>query len=189
MSRPERMLEAVLWNARFVVLAAVAGSLLASLAMFFVATVDTFLMIGALARYPDPALEEAARRALHDATVKHVVEIIDGYLLAAVLLIFGLGLYELFVSRIEAGRAAETGRSVLLIRDLDDLKNRLGKVILMILVVTFFERMVLIQLRDARDLLFFGAGVALVAAALWLAHASQDRRRAGDDVARPRAQE
>lgn len=170
MGRLERAFEAVIWNSRFVVLFAVAGSLVASLGMFWVATVDTVLMIGHLAGYADPSISTGARKAVHDETVTHVVEIVDAYLLAAVLLIFALGLYELFVSRIDAAKQA--GR-VLFVRSLDDLKNRLGKVILMILVVTFFERVVAVPTRSAIDLLSFAGGVALVAGALWLSHASE----------------
>jgi len=71
-------------------------------------------------------------------TVTHVVEIVDGYLLATILLIFSLGLYELFIGKIEKAEQSETSSSVLLIHRLDDLKNRLAKVILMILIVTVF---------------------------------------------------
>jgi uncharacterized membrane protein YqhA len=176
----ERMFEAVLWNGRFAVLAGVFGSLVASVAMFYVATIDTVLMAAHLAGYASPRLAEGERRALHDATLRHVVEIIDGYLLAAVLLIFGFGLYELFVSRIDPARRSEAGASVLRVRDLDDLKNRLGKVVLMILVVTFFERVVVVPISSATDLLALAAGIALAAAALWLAHASEEKRHRAD---------
>ena len=70
--------------------------------------------------------------------VAHVVEVVDGYLLAAIMLIFALGLYELFVSRIEIAEGSEFAERLLLIRSLDDLKDRLAKVVLLILVVKFF---------------------------------------------------
>ncbi len=57
---------------------------------------------------------------------------------------------------------------MLVIRSLDDLKSRLGKVVLMILVVTFFERLLAVRAASPLDVLCVGAGVALVAVALWL---------------------
>lgn len=96
------------------VLAAVIISLISSLAMFYMATIDY------------PTLDDVARLELRSATITHVVELIDGYLLAIVLLIFGLGLYELFISKIDAAEEPENSSQVLLINSLDDLKGSAG---------------------------------------------------------------
>jgi hypothetical protein len=47
------------------------------------------------------------------------------------MLIFALGLYELFVSRIEIAEGSEFAERRLLIRSLDDLKDHLAKVVLL----------------------------------------------------------
>lgn len=65
------------------------------------ASVDAWIMISHLGEYISLDLSAEARAELRSSTVTHVVEIIDGYLLATVLLIFSLGLYELFISKIE----------------------------------------------------------------------------------------
>jgi uncharacterized membrane protein YqhA len=176
MKTAERLFESALWNSRLVVLAAVVASVAASLAMFYVATVDTVYTVIHLAPYADPSLGDEARKAIREGTVTHIVEIVDGYLLAAVLLIFGLGLYELFVSKIEAAEASGAQGNVLFIRDLDDLKNRLAKVILMILVVNFFEHALVIQTPGAIELLYLGGGIALVGLALFLTHAADGKK-------------
>jgi uncharacterized membrane protein YqhA len=54
---------------------------------------------------------------------------------------------------------------------LDDLKGSLGKVILMILIVSLFEQPMGIEYSSALDLLFLGVGIILVAGALFLTHA------------------
>lgn len=180
----ERIFESILFNSRFVVLVAVISSLVGSLAMFYVATVDTWITVSHLVHYADPSLTDAARRAIHDSTVGHVVEIVDGFLLATVLLIFSLGLYELFVSKIDFADAKHA-ENVLVIRDLDDLKNRLAKVILMILVVTFFERVIGIEMDEPLDILYFAAGIALVGAALWFAHAAESKKKHVENPAAP----
>ncbi|WP_246345570.1 YqhA family protein [endosymbiont of Lamellibrachia barhami] len=95
------MFENFLWNSRLVVVTAVLASLAAALAMFYMTSVDAFYMIGHLMHYASPDLTAEARVVLRSETVTHVVEIVDGYLLATVLLIFSLGLYELFISKID----------------------------------------------------------------------------------------
>ncbi len=171
----ETLFENFLWSSRLVVLTAVLSSLLASLAMFYMATVDAFYMVSHLSHYADSAMDATARTALHAETVTHIVEIVDGYLLATVLLIFALGLYELFISEIDAAEGAETSSSVLLIKSLDDLKARLAKVILMILIVKFFEHTVSMHFETPLDLLYMAGGIALIGLALYLSHAGDGK--------------
>lgn len=166
----EKIFESFLWKSRLVVLAAVIISLVSSLAMFYMATIDSAYMISHLIEYP--TLADAERIALRSTTITHVVELIDGYLLAIVLLIFALGLYELFISKIDDAETAENASQVLLINSLDDLKSRLSKVIVMILIVKFFEHALGMRFESPIDLLAFAGGIALIGLALYLTHAS-----------------
>ena len=170
-----RMFEKFLWNSRFVVLAAVIASLFSGLAMFYIATVDAFYMILHLVDYASPSLDIESRHALRGETITHVVEIVDGYLLATILLIFALGLYELFISPIKEAEGSETASSVLVIHSLDDLKNRLGKVILMILIVKFFEHAIAMKFKEPLDLVYLSAGIALIGLAIYLSHAAEKK--------------
>jgi len=173
----ESLFEKILWNSRYVVIAAVVISLFSSLAMFYMATIDAIVMISHLGEYASLSLSGEERAALRSSTVTHVVEIIDGYLLATVLLIFSLGLYELFISKIDAAENANVSGNVLVIHSLDDLKARLAKVILMILIVKFFENAVTIHYTDALSLLYLAAGIALIGLALYLTHASESHEK------------
>ncbi|MGF1547298.1 MAG: YqhA family protein [Thiotrichales bacterium] len=166
----ERFFESLLWNSRLVVVLAVVASLLVAFAMFFIATVDAWYLISHLGDYTEAKLTEEARVALRAVMVTHVVEIIDGYLLATVMLIFSLGLYELFISKLEQAGRYEQSSKVLLISSLDDLKSRLGKVVLMILIVKFFEHALGMSFDTPLHLLEFAAGVALIGLALYLSH-------------------
>jgi len=74
--------ETLIWNTRFIVLAAVIISLLASIALFYMTSVDAFYMLKHLVDYASPTMTEAMRNEIHDATITHIVEIVDGYLLA-----------------------------------------------------------------------------------------------------------
>ena len=174
MNTLKRLFERALWNSRFIVVIAVVASMAAAIAVFWITTVDVWYAVTHILGYADPALSAEARRALHDDTVTHVVEVVDGYLLATVMLIFALGMYELFVSDIDDARRSRTSSRILLIETLDDLKNRLAKVILMILIVSLFEHAVKMKMETPVDLLAFGGAIALVGLALYLTHVSEN---------------
>jgi len=169
----ELMFERMLWNSRLVVIAAVIASLLTGIGVFYVATVDAYYMLSHLAEYASPALDATARSDLRASLITHVVEIVDGYLLATVMLIFSLGLYELFISKIDEAEGGELASKVLVINSLDDLKARLSKVILMILIVKFFEHAISMSFDNPMQLLYLAGGIALIGLALYLSHASE----------------
>jgi uncharacterized membrane protein YqhA len=168
----ERIFESALWHSRFIVIVAVIASLITAFAMFFLASVDAFFLVSHLGEYLSADLVGEARKDFRAETVTHVVEIIDGYLLATVLLIFALGLYELFISKIEQAESSETP-SVLAIHSLDDLKTRLGRVIIMILIVNFFEHAIKMEFHGPLDLLALAGGIALIGLTLYLTHAEE----------------
>ena len=174
----EWIFEGILWHSRLIVLVAVIASLIVSLAVFFVTSVDVYYLVSELGHYA--GLEQGDRADLHDQTIKHVVQVIDGYLLATVLLIFSLGLYELFISRIDQADESSASR-ILSIRNLDDLKNRLAKVILMILVVKFFDHAIGMKFDSATGMLYFAGGIALIGLALFLTHAAEHHNGAAHD--------
>ncbi len=169
----ERVFEKFLWNTRFIVVVAVIACLFASVAMFFIATVDVVRLPQAAVDYVNPALAEAERHRLYNRTVADVAGIIDAYLFATILLIFALGLYELFVSKIEAAENSAFAERILLVRSLDDLKDRLAKVIFLILIVKYFEYALEQQIHTSLDLLMLALGIALIALAIYLTRAAK----------------
>lgn len=165
----EKYFESFLWSSRFAVLVAVLASVGVGLEMFYVATADTVLHLKEIHNYANASLSPAQHDELRTQVISHVVEAIDGYLLASVMLIFAFGLYELFISRIDrAGR--EHRAQVLMIHSLDDLKHRLGQVVLLILVVKFFEGAAVISLKSSYDLLLLSVGILLIGVTLYLTH-------------------
>ncbi len=178
----ETLFEGALWNSRFVVLTAVVGSLLAGFAIFYMATVDVIFLFQHSLHYADASLTDEARKALHDSTVSHIVEVVDGYLLATVMLIFSLGLYELFISDIDQAHGSKAASKILVINNLDDLKSKLAKVILMIMIVTLFEEATSMRIESPIDLIYMGGSIALIALALYLSHAADGHRPGDQDV-------
>jgi uncharacterized membrane protein YqhA len=172
----EKLFEALLWRSRLVVLVAVVASVIVSLAMFYVASIDVLQLLGHVLHYHQFDLEPAARVTLRGEIVAYVVEVVDGYLLAAIMLIFALGLYELFISRIDIAEGSEFASRLLLIKNLDDLKDRLAKVVLLILVVKFFEYALALKITTPLDLLYLGLGIALVSAAVYMSHGKSNAK-------------
>ncbi|MGC8904886.1 YqhA family protein [Thermus sp.] len=145
------------WNAltnlvRWIVVLPVAGLLLGA---FYFAWHAFWEAVGALGQGLEAALPA-------------LVGAVDLALLAAVFLIFGVGLFELFIGKLEVPL-----ENVLAVQSLADLKNKLGQVIVMILVVKFFEKALAFKPKEALDFLLFAGGVALLSAALWLARAKE----------------
>ncbi len=165
----ERGFERVLWQMRWSVLVAAVCSVLAALCMFYISAVDTAYAVDRLLGYYqlDSMLARSVMRA--DA-VAMVVKVIDIFLLAIVLMIFGLGIYELYISKIDHAYARhdESAKHMLSVNNLDDLKSRLGKVIVMVLIVKFFEMAISMEVDGAKDLLVFSGGILLIGATLFM---------------------
>lgn len=169
----ERIFESLLWNSRFVVLFAVVASMIAAFAVFFIVTIDVLGIAEHALHYADASISADQRADIRSETLTHVVEVVDGYLLATVLLIFSLGLYELFISDIDLARGKEMASKILVIESLDDLKNRLAKVILMILIVRIFEQAVRLKIATTTDLILLSGAAALIGLALFLSHKAE----------------
>lgn len=164
----ERIFEAILWNSRFVTIVAVVASLGGALALFFVALVDVVSVFGSLAHYGDRSIDEAAHEAIRLHVVTGIAEFVDGLLFGLVLLIFAFGIYELFIGKIDAAEHSPVASRILRIDSLDDLKERLAKVIFLILVVRYFEYALHRPVETSQDLLYLAVGIVLVAGSLYL---------------------
>lgn len=164
----ERLLEGVLWGSRYIVLLPVVFSMVIALALFLLATVDTIILIGSVANYFDGTLTEAARNTLRVDTISAVVGALDVYLIAALMLLVSLGLYELFVARIDQAENSEFAKRLLLFKSFDDFKDRLAAVVLIVLIVKFFQQALELKYDEVTDLLLLAVGIALIAGALYL---------------------
>lgn len=171
-SFPEKYFERMLWNSRYVVLVAVFASLIMALGVFYLTAVDVYHTLAHLTHYH--ALDDAGRANLKAQTVAHVVGAVDGFLLGTIMLIFSLGLYELFISKIEEAEGNSSSK-ILKIGSLDDLKDKLAKVILMILIVMFFEQAVFLKPAGPLELLYYALAIMMVALALYLSHKAYEK--------------
>ncbi len=164
----EKVFESILWNSRFVVLVAVVASLITAFAIFYLTAIDVYYTISHLASYH--SLADAERALLKSQTIAHVVGSVDGFLLGAIMLIFALGLYELFISKIDVAGTKHGASNILFINSLDELKDRLAKVIVLILIVMFFEQAIFLKPTESMDLLYYALSILLVSGSLYLSH-------------------
>ncbi len=163
-----RWFETALWSSRYAVLIPVVACVAISFLLFFMVTIEAIELPSHLGAFVDNGLESAARERLYSDGIASIAKIIDGYLFATIMLIFAMGLYELFIGKIAIAEDNELANRILLIRSIDDLKDRLAKVVFLILIVTYFEYALRSSYTTAQDLLALAAGIALIAGALWL---------------------
>lgn len=180
--RVEEFIEKAIFNCRFLTLMAVAGSLAGSTLCFLKGCGFVF----------DSFKEYFRSHFYHHGSAKVIfllVEAVDVYLMGTVMLIFGMGLYELFVNSLEVSdknstqqtsRATVCGSNLfglfslqerpkwLEIQSLDELKTKLGHVIVMVLLVGMFEKSKKVPIHSGLDLLFFSCSVLLSSGSLFL---------------------
>lgn len=178
-----RGFEAVLWHSRLVVLTAVVASLVIAFVMFYITSVEIIYLLGALSEYH--TLEYAERAALKSKAIGTVIGAVDGFLIGAIMLIFSLGLYELFIAKLSIAKEAHGASQILVVNSLDDLKDKLAKVIVLVLVVMFFEAAIYLKPTQPIELLYYAVGIALVGLSLWLTHmafAKSGKKSKPDDL-------
>ncbi len=148
---PPRMLQ-ILSRSRYLIFIAVVAILVAATSLLCYGAVET---IGVVRGLLDPS-QEGAKGA--KGVILAFIELTDLFLLATVLYVIAIGLFELFVdNRLELPHWLE-------IRTLDDLKQKLIGVMIVVLGVVFLGQVVTWD--GQRDLLGFGGGIALVIASL-----------------------
>ncbi len=162
----EKLFEGILWNTRFFVLLAVVFSMIGGIALFVVASIDIWHVAGMVwTNYFGGVHVED----FHSALVGELIGAVDLYLMAIVMFIFGFGLYELFISQIDIAQKS-TSSKILEIHSLDELKDKLAKVILMVLIVSFFKRVLHTNYHGALEMLEFSGSILALALGLYFMH-------------------
>ena len=130
---------------RYIVLFSVVSSVIASIILFIVGSYEIFLIYIQI----DNLLNS---KNYHEELLVGIIAGVDLYLISVVLMIFGFGIYELFISKIDIARN-NNDITILEIENLDELKQKIIKVIVMVLIVNFFERILKMPYDTPMDLL------------------------------------
>jgi len=159
----EKLFEGAIWNSRFIVLLAVVFGLLGAIILFVVASMDIW-GVGVYAF--NTIITHAHPEDFHEDIVAGIIGAVDLYLIAVVMFIFSFGLYELFISDIDQA-AGKNGSKLLAINSLDQLKDKIAKVIVMVLVVNFFQRVLHTNFTTALEMLYFALAITALAVGLY----------------------
>lgn len=176
----ESTVEKLIFDFRFLALLAIGGSLGGSLLCFLngcVYVVEAYKVYWT-----------ACIKGIHTGQmVLRLVEAIDVYLAGTVMLIFAMGLYGLFISNSPPGVISSLDRALkgsslfgmftmkvrpkwMQIDSLDELKTKVGHVIVMILLVKMFERSKMVAIVTTMDLLSYSVCIFLSSASLYILH-------------------
>ncbi|WZZ91376.1 hypothetical protein YC2023_119955 [Brassica napus] len=174
------VMEQIIFDFRFLALLAVGGSLAGSLLCFLNGCV---YVMEAYKVYWTNCVKGIHKGQM----VLHLVEAIDVYLAGTVMLIFSMGLYGLFISNSPSDILPESDRALkasslfgmfamkerpkwMKISSLDELKTKVGHVIVMILLVKMFERSKMVTIATGLDLLSYSVCIFLSSASLYILH-------------------
>jgi uncharacterized membrane protein YqhA len=160
---PSRFLRA-LSTSRYMIFLAVVAILIAAMSLMVYGVIET---VGILRSLVDPSLTGPKGSK---GLILAFIEITDLFLLATVLYVIAIGLFELFVDdRLELPSWLE-------IRNLDDLKQKLIGVMIVVMGVVFLGQVVTWD--GQRDLFGYGGGIAVVIAALTYFLSQQPKKSA-----------
>jgi len=160
----ERIFEGTIWRSRFIVILAVVFGLVGAVVLFVVASID----IWNIAAYAfNTIITHAHPEKFHEDIVAGIIGAVDLYLIAVVMFIFAFGIYELFISEIDDANDDENGSKILAIHNLDQLKDKIAKVIVMVLVVNFFQRVLHTEFTTPLEMLYFALSIAALAVGLY----------------------
>ena len=155
--------ENALWSTRFIVLISVVLSIISSIILFLLGGWDIIQAI----IYKNPLLNNNIET--NNELLFNIISSIDLFLIGIVLLIFGFGVYELFISEINFAKD-KFADSTLKINSLDQLKNKIIKVIIIVLIVKFFEKVLKLShnFTTPKDLIFFSLSILAICIGYYL---------------------
>ena len=155
--------ENFLWSTRFIVIIAVVLSIISSISLFLIGGWD---IIQATV-LNNPLFNQEISNS--NNLLFKIISSIDLFLIGIVLLIFGFGVYELFISGIDFAKG-KFADSTLKINSLDQLKNKIIKVIIIVLIVKFFEKVLKLSqnFTTPNDLLLFSISILSICIGYYL---------------------
>jgi uncharacterized membrane protein YqhA len=134
-------------NSKYLTLIGVAALLLSALGAFGWGAVRAIkalaLIINSYGQSPDIVIA--------------LVEVVDSFLIATILLIFAANMYELFIADVHLP-------DWITAHNLHELKTKLSSVIVLVMAVKFLEH--LVEWKDPYNTMLFGIAIAVVSAVL-----------------------
>ena len=154
----ERIFESLLWKTRLGTILIVVFSAIGSFGLFIMGSIEIYHAIHIIAEYSQPNAT--------DNILISIIGALDLYLIGVILLLFSFGIYELFISKIDQARN-EGGENILNIESLDELKNKILKVIIMVMVVSLAKVVLGMKFTTPLEVLYFAVSILCVSGAVF----------------------
>lgn len=161
----EKYFEKFLVKSRLVTILPVIFGLCGAFVLFFIASFDIYKIIQDVISYYLLSKDID----IHEVAVAKIIGAVDLYLMALVFYIFSFGIYELFISDVDEFKNTKQSK-VLEIHSLDQLKDKLGKVIIMVLIVNFFQRVLYMKIQGSIDMLYLALSIFALCLGLYFLH-------------------
>ena len=161
----EVIFEGTLWKCRLIAILAVIFGMVGSISLFLVASYDIVEISKKVYMFFFGGYRPLN---FHDVLIEKIIGAVHLYLVAVVMLIFSFGIYELFISEID--NKEDGGSKILAIHSLDELKDKLGKVVIMVLIIGFFKRVMDIDYSSPMEMMFLAGSILMLALALYFMH-------------------
>ncbi len=158
--RLEALFNRFLWRLRLIAILPVTMSLASTGVPFVLGTLEIGKAILGLSHAAD-----AVEKGYVANLLRVLVTGIDQYFIGIALLIFGYGVYKLLISLIDAGHQSNLRmrNGLLEITSLDQLKEKLVKMLVVALIVSAFKAMLTLPIHDGPTLAIFRLAVLLLA--------------------------
>ncbi len=147
----KRIIEKIIWNLRLFLIIPIFSFLFISIFLIFISLKKVYNIIILWFEWFNLEL------------LWNIVSLMDLILLALILIIFAWWIYELFIDEIWEKKHNKNKAKHLIIADIDELKESLWKVIVIMLIVNLFKILISFKISSWQDLIAISVSILFLA--------------------------
>ncbi len=154
----EKVLESFLRNSRFLILLPIISLVMLFFAIVILTVFKSFLI-----------LQKFDINNISSAFLGDLISILDIILLGIIILIFSWWIYELFIDEFQIKKHQGSKAKLLIIHNIDELKEKVTKVIIIMLIISIFKQILSFEATNTLDILYLAIStltLAIAAAAI-----------------------
>jgi len=147
----KKIVETIIWNLRLFLLIPIFSFLIISIFLLIISIKKSYYIIIAWFDWFNLNL------------LWSIVSLIDLILLSIILIIFAWWIYELFIDEIKLKNKTSNKAKHLIINNIDELKESLGKVIVIMLIVNLFKILISFKIETWHDIIAISISILFLA--------------------------
>ena len=160
-------LERIFWESRLFIFLAVLAGILSTFVLVVLGTFDAYYLIK---DFFHAFGHKAAMIKLSKVAILKTTNMAQLYLAASMFLIISYGIYQLFVGQIGQLDTDPRSPKGLAISNLEQFRDKLVKIIHIILIIIFFKYALSMRFTNVSSLLYLAGGIFLLTGSLYLAN-------------------